>query len=161
MAPEHQRLSPDERSNLVAYLDGELPEPQALVISNKLTQSVTARREADLLQKAWEMLDHLPRPQASDNFTARTLAEADAVAGRGDRLVSAASEMTRKVLVGAGWVGVAVVLALVGFVITSRLWPNPSARLATDLSIAESIDAYREVGGIEFLRQLDLAPEFN
>ena len=160
MAPEHQRLSPDERSNLVAYLDGELPDPEAQVIAAKLTQSMTARREADSLQKTWEMLDLLPRPQASENFTTRTLAEAEVLAGRGDRFTSAASDFGRKILAGVGWSAVAVALFLVGYTITLRLWPNPSARLATDLSIAESLDAYREVGGIEFLRQLDNAPEF-
>ena len=160
MAPEHQRLSPDERSNLVAFLDGELPELQAQVIATKLTQSMTARREADSLEKVWEMLDLLPRPQASENFTARTLAEADSLAGRGDRIASAASDITRKVLAGLGWSLVAVVLGLVGYTITALLWPNPSARLARDLSIAESLDAYREVGGFEFIRQLDAAPEF-
>ena len=160
MVPEHQRLSSDERSNLVAYLDGELPGPIAEIIEAKLTQSMTARREVESLRKTWEMLDLLERPQASEDFTARTLAEADSLDGRGDRLASAASQITRKIMVGVGWSAVAVVLGLVGYTITSRLWPNPSARLARDLPIAESLDAYREVGGIEFLRQLDDAPEF-
>ena len=161
MAPEHQRLSPDERSNLVAFLDGELPEALAQVIATKLTQSVTARREADLLRKTWDYLDFLPRPLASKNFTARTLAEAELLDGRGDRIASAASDLGRRVLLAVGWGAAAVVLCAAGYLITARLWPNPSARLTTDLSIAESLDAYREVGGIEFLRQVDVAPEFN
>lgn len=160
MVPEHHRLSPDERSNLVAYLDGELSEPQAQIIATKLTQSMTARREVESLRKTWEMLDLLPRPKASEDFTARTLGEAESLDGRGDRIASAASNLARKVLVIVGWIAVAVVLSLVGYTITSRLLPNPSARLIRDLSIAESLDAYREVGGIEFLRQLDSAPEF-
>ena len=160
MVPEHQRLSPDERSNLVAYLDGELPEAQAQAIATKLTQSMTARREVESLQKAWELLDLLDRPQASEDFTARTLVQAESLDGRGDRIASAASDITRKVMTGLGWLVAAVVLALVGYTITSRLWPNPSARLMRDLSIAESLDAYREVGGIDFLRKLDAAPEF-
>ena len=160
MAPEHQRLTPDERSNLVAFLDGELPEVQADVIATKLTQSVTARREADLLQKTWELLDYLPRPQASENFTVRTLAEAESLDGRGDRIASAASDLSRGIVQVIGGIAAAFVLFGVGYLITAQLWPNPSARLATDLSIAESLDAYREVGGIEFLRQLDAAPEF-
>jgi len=160
VVPEHQRLSSDERSNLVAYLDGELPEAQSQAIAAKLTQSMTARREVESLTKTWEMLDLLPRPKASEDFTARTLIEAESLEGRGDRIVSAASDITRRVLVAVGWLAVAVVLGLVGYTITSRLWPNPSARLTRDLSIAESLDAYREVGGIEFLKQLDSAPEF-
>ena len=161
MLPEHQRLTPEERSNLVAYLDGELPEMQAEVIAAKLTQSLTARREADTLRKTWELLDLLDRPQASPDFTARTLTQAAVLDNRGDRLASAASQVARKVLVAAGWLAAAVVLFGVGHTITARLWPNPSARLASDLSIAESLDAYREVGNIDFLRQLDAAPDFH
>ena len=160
MALEHQRLTPDERSNLVAFLDGELPELQAEVIATKLTQSVTARREADLLQKTWELLDYLARPQASENFTARTLTEVESLDGRGHRIASVASNLSQRVALTIGWVVVALVLFGVGYLVTAQLWPNPSARLATDLSIAESLDAYREVGGIDFLRQLDAAPEF-
>ena len=160
MGPDHQRLSPDERSNLVAFLDGELPEAQTQAIAAKLTQSMTARREVDSLRKTWELLDHLNRPQASEDFTARTLTQVESIDGRGDRIASAASALTRKVLAGVGWLVAAVVLVLVGYTITSRLWPNPSARLTRDLSIAESLDAYREVVDIEFLRQLDSSPEF-
>ena len=161
MGPDHQRLSPEERSNLVAYLDGELPEPEAQAIAAKLTQSMTARREVDSLRRTWEMLELLERPQASPDFASRTLVRLESLDDRGDRLASAASDITRKVLVGLGWVAAAVALFLAGHTITARLWPNPSARLARDLPIAESLDAYREVGGIEFLEQLDEAPEFN
>ena len=160
MNPDHQRLSPDERSNLVAFLDGELPTPLAEAIAAKLTQSMTARREVEVLKKTWEMLDLLERPQASVDFTARTLVQIESLEGRGDRIASAASEIFRKVLIAAGWTVAAAVLVLAGYTITSRIWPNPSARLTRDLSIAESLDAYREVGGIEFLRKLDAAPEF-
>jgi anti-sigma factor RsiW len=73
MVPDQQRLTPDDRSNLVAYLDGELNDAQARAMATKLTQSVTARREADALRKTWELLDLLPRPKASEDFTARTL----------------------------------------------------------------------------------------
>ena len=57
--PEQLRLTPDERADLVAYVDGELPEAHSRTISTKLTQSATARREVEMLQKTWEMLDHL------------------------------------------------------------------------------------------------------
>lgn len=161
MVPDQQRLSPDERSNLVAYLDGELPEDQSEALATKLTQSVTARREVDALRRTWELLDHLPRPQASEDFTARTLVQVDSLDGRGGRLATRASLLARRVVIAAGWLAVAGVLFAVGHIITARLWPNPSARLTRDLPIAESLDGYQEVGSIEFLRLLDRAPEFN
>ena len=62
--PESQRLSPAERDNLVAYLDGELPDGESRRIATKLTSSPTARREVEALERTWQLLDHLPRPQA-------------------------------------------------------------------------------------------------
>jgi len=161
MVPDHQRLSSDERSNLVAYLDGELDEAESRTIATKLTQSMTARRELESLQKTWEMLDLLPRPQASGDFTERTLTIAVRSSGQGDRFASAASDVVRRV-------GAIVVVAIasaalfaIGYAGILRAWPNPTARLARDLSIAENLDEYREVGSIEFLELLDRDPDFN
>ena len=42
VGPE-QRLSPEERANLTAYIDGELTENEERVIATKLSLSKTAR----------------------------------------------------------------------------------------------------------------------
>src|SRR4051794_34753384 len=161
MVPDHQRLSPDERSNLVAYLDGELTEADTRAIATKLTQSMTARRELESLQKTWEMLDLLPRPQASGDFTERTLSIAIRSTGQGDRFASAASGMARRVGTVLALVVASVALFALGYAGTLRAWPNPTARLARDLSIAENLDEYRDAGSIEFLELLDRDPDFN
>jgi anti-sigma factor RsiW len=158
MVPDQQRLSIDERANLVAYLDGELNDAQARAIATKLTQSLTARKEVEALQKTWEMLDLLPRPKASEDFTARTLSVATQQGD--DRLSSAASDVARRLVMGLAWTLASATLFLVGYFLTSRVWPDPSARLARDLPIAESLDEYRDVGSFEFLQQLDESPEF-
>jgi anti-sigma factor RsiW len=159
MVPDQQRLSIDERANLVAYLDGELNDAQTRSIATKLTQSLTARREVEALQKTWEMLDLLPRPKASEDFTARTLSVATQ---QGDgRIASAASDVARRIGRGMAWATASALLFVVGYFLTSRVWPNPSARLARDLPIAESLDEYRDVGSFEFLQQLDESSEFN
>ena len=51
----------------------------------------TARREIEVLQKTWEMLEHLPRPRASEAFTHRTLTEVDRIAVSGERKLTAAA----------------------------------------------------------------------
>ncbi len=71
--PDQLRLTPDERADLVAYVDGELPEGHARSIATKLTKSATARREVEMLQKTWEMLDLLPLPQATEHFSEKTI----------------------------------------------------------------------------------------
>ena len=71
--PDQLRLTPDERADLVAYVDGELPEGHAQTIATKLTKSATARREVDMLQKTWEMLDYLALPQVTEHFSEKTV----------------------------------------------------------------------------------------
>ena len=43
------RLNSDQRSNLVAYLDGELPEPAAKEIEHVLAKSPTVQHDVDML----------------------------------------------------------------------------------------------------------------
>ena len=50
-AGPEQRLNPEERANLVAYIDGELTDHESRAIATKLTQSATARQEVDALKK--------------------------------------------------------------------------------------------------------------
>ena len=44
VGPDHQRLRPEDRANLVAYVDGELTEAEARALTTKITHSATARR---------------------------------------------------------------------------------------------------------------------
>jgi anti-sigma factor RsiW len=159
MVPDQQRLSIDERSNLVAYLDGELNDAESRRIATKLTQSLTARREVDALQKTWEMLDLLPRPKASEDFTARTMTVATQ---QPDGLVeSVATDLARRLGIALACLALSATLFVVGYGLVFWVWPNSTARLARDLPIAESLDEYRDVGSFPFLELLDSASEFN
>jgi hypothetical protein len=160
MGPDQQRLTSAERSNLVAYLDGELNEAEARAIATKLTKSATARREIEMLEKTWELLDHLPRPQVSEDFTARTLTEAQRLSTEGGRFESAVRQTTQRVLRVAVWMVVSLLTIGAGYAMTRWVWPNPTARLARDLSIAEHLDEYREVGDYDFLEILAHSSEF-
>jgi anti-sigma factor RsiW len=161
MALEHQRLSAAERNNLVAYLDGELGEAEARTLEAKLTQSVSARREVEALEKTWELLDYLPRPKASPELTSRTLSQAALAASPDERLLSVAKGTARRVVRGA--VGIALVLLTLGlgYASTRWLWPNPTVRLARRLSLGEHLDEYRSVGNFDFLKQLDESGVFD
>ena len=59
---------------LVAYLDGELPEGDAREVEQSLASDPAMRTEVEQLNRAWELLDLLPRPNASGQFSSRTLA---------------------------------------------------------------------------------------
>jgi anti-sigma factor RsiW len=159
--PEAPRLSPAERDNLVAYLDGELNDAESRAIATKLTMSPTARREIEALERTWELLDHLPRPQASEQLTERTLSEVRKLAEQGGALETAFLHATRRAAKTAIWIAGSVAALFVGIAVTAWVWPNPTARLARELSIAEHLDEYRDVGDFEYLKELASSPEFN
>jgi anti-sigma factor RsiW len=159
MAAE-QRLTPTERANLVAYLDGELNEAESRVIATKLTQSPTARREVESLERTWELLEYLPRAHASENFTARTLSGVQALGLKGQQLTSAARSAAHRATWAAVWVLASCAAFLLGFALLAWVWPDPTARLARDLPIAEHYQEYRDVGSWEFLEALASSPEF-
>ena len=153
-AGPEQRLNPEERANLVAYIDGELTDHESRLIATKLTQSATARQEVDSLKKTWELLEYLDRPRASEAFPERTLTTIRAIETKGSswdsRARSWASQSARLALV----VGVAAASLSLGFVLTRWAWPDPNTRLARDLSLAEHLEEYQEVESSEFLDEL-------
>lgn len=161
MAVEQQRLSPVERANLVAYLDGELNEAETRAIATKLTLSMTARREVEILQKTWEMLELLPRPQASPELVSRTLTGVRTLEDRVERHYSSVGDWGRRAVRVALVAGLAAVVFAVGWLATTQLWPDPTARLARDLTLAEHLEEYQAVGSFEFLQELESLPEWD
>jgi hypothetical protein len=157
---DQQRLTPEERANLVAYLDHELNEAESRAIATKLTQSVTARREIDFLEKTWQLLDNLPMPRASESLTERTLTEVGRIDLAGGKLLDSASQTARRVATLVMAVVASAVCFLAALAIVRWVVPDPTARLARDLRIAEHLDEYRDVSTIEFLDRLDTSPEF-
>jgi anti-sigma factor RsiW len=159
VGPE-QRLSPEDRANLAAYIDGELSENEARLVSTKLSLSPTARRELESLKRTWELLDYLPRPKASEDFPDRTLTS----------LRSLDMQRVSWDKVTSGWLGPAAKIAVclgvasaslaAGFALTRWAWPDPAVKMARDLSLAEHLEEYQEVGSFEFLEELAKSKEF-
>jgi anti-sigma factor RsiW len=161
MGPDQRRLTPVERANLVAYLDGELEDADAHAIVTKLAHSATARRELESLEKTWELLDYLPRPKASEDFTARTLSGVLGTDADDAELVPRLLQKTRRVGQVLAWTALGMAGFGIGFALIHWVWPNPTERLARELPIAEHLDEYRSVGSFDFLQQLVESPEFN
>ncbi len=59
--------------NLVAYLDGELPESEAARIEEAARADSTLRRRLDQLQDSWALLDELPEEKVNANLAQSTL----------------------------------------------------------------------------------------
>ncbi len=60
-------------TELVAYLDGELDTTAARKVEARLANDPEARARAAELKTSFDMLDYLPKPEPSPNFTTRTL----------------------------------------------------------------------------------------
>src|SRR5262245_25482670 len=103
-------LNENERDELIAYLDGELTESEARSVESKLNRDPRVRSEADAMRRTWELLDYLPRPEASPSFTHRTM----------DRLAtvqpSAKSQAAqRRWLIRLGWAAGVLAATLAGY----------------------------------------------
>jgi anti-sigma factor RsiW len=155
MAHSHP-LNEHERDNLTAYLDGELDKQSARALEAKLNVNAQARVEAEALRRTWEMLDYLPRPEPSPEFTHRTLERLTVAPGRaaGTKIGGRA----RLWLVRAGWAAAAVLAVVAGFSgmthYLQRAPLDPDRQLIEDLHVIQNARLYEQVDDIDFLHKL-------
>jgi len=138
---------------LVAYLDGELDAEQCRRIEQRLAEDDGLRRRLQSLERAWEWLDELGASQTSESFTRSTLEMVTSAVAKEAAWAEAEAPRRRR----WRWTVVASATAaagLVGFFSVALLQPDPNRELIRDLPVLENLDAYREVGDIEFLRML-------
>src|SRR2546422_10358833 len=118
----------EDPERLVAYLDGELNEEEAREVEIRLTRDPSARAEADALRRTWDLLDFLPRPEPSSDFTHRTMERLTPVKtsplrlGLGDR--------ARHWAFAAGWAAALLLCAAVGY--SGMSWWQTRARTHRD-----------------------------
>ncbi len=159
--PEQLRLTPDERGDLVAYVDGELPEATHRALSTKLTHSATARREVEMLQRTWELLGHLPFPELDTGFSERTLTEIRRLDVGDPAWGASIRTWSDRMLLAGVYLAMGILPLGLGYAATRWVWPDPSARLVREFSLAEHLDEYLEVESFDFLSELAEAADFN
>jgi len=157
------RLTQEQRSNLVAYLDGELPEQAVRDIDQVLTKSPAVRHDVEMLARTWDLLDELPRLSSEEDFTARTLSVVKNEEGPKPLVPQAWTDWfqgqqtrIRRGVVVLAWLVVIAASAFAGYSVTSSWIPDPSEDLLRNLDVVEKLDLYRNVESAEFLKQLDL-----
>lgn len=153
-------LTPDDRADLVAYLDGELTGDAARAVEAKLSLDPQVRAEADSLRRTWDLLDFLPRTEPSPSFTERTLSRVDPVPASGPVAAPPGAPLTRRwrpVLLGLGWAVVLLLAALGTHRLTLALLTRPpgDTELIRDLRLIENKRFYDLVDDIDFLKKLD------
>jgi anti-sigma factor RsiW len=150
---EQARLTPEERKDLVAFLDGEADEAIAARLESKIANSASTKREVDALRQAYDLLDFLYMPPPSEQFTSRTV-EQIALAGelKRERLKDRAA-LARNVV----WIGLWVLGIAVTFMVGAegvKVVPDRNQLLRENKAVLERFEEYRAAGDIEFLRLL-------
>jgi hypothetical protein len=154
---ERVPVEPDSselREMLVAYLDGELDGESVRRVEELLVSDPRVERELRQLERAWDLLDRLPRAEVGPSF-ARSTVEMAAVAVEEELQPSSAGHGRRGALAAI----VLLTAATAGF-LGARLWPDANRQFLLDLPILENLEAYRQTPSIEFVRQLSDAELF-
>ncbi len=139
---------------LTAYLDGEL-DPQAVKrVEERLGRDPAYHEELQRLQRAWDLLDRLPRASVNETFTKTTIEIVAIAASEDAAAVQSAWPRRHRRQQLLGGLGL-VAAGLVGFVAGHWLWPNPNEQLLRDLPVLENFELYYQADNIDFLRLLD------
>jgi hypothetical protein len=126
---------------LTAYLDGELEAAEASEVERRLSAEPTWAAELQRLQRAWDLLDRLPRAEVGANFT-HTTVEMIAVEAEAE-LVAVQHRPARRR--GLDWVlllGGAVAAAGAGFILIDKLRPPRDEELFRALPVLRNLDLY-------------------
>jgi anti-sigma factor RsiW len=151
---DHETQSQNIDDELSAYLDGELDAEAVRRVEDRLQRDATYRTELQRLERAWDLLDRLPRATVNDSF-AKTTIEMVALAASQD-----AAEVQRswpRRLRAQRWRGLAAVTAagLAGFMIGHWLTPDPDEQLLNDLPVLETFELYYQADSLDFLKLLE------
>ena len=148
------RLSADQREDLVAYLDGELPDGKAEQIDQVLARSEVARFEVEALARTWEMLDVLPTPKAPPEFTERTMTTLKVAEVPFDITEQPWFKPLKQLAIVAIWMTALGLSGWFGFRITNEWVGNSSRQMLEDLPTLQRLDLYQEVETTDFLDKL-------
>lgn len=154
MAERQTRLNAEIRENLVAYLDGELDEAASRDVDQLLARNAVARHEVEVLARTWELLDLLPRPQATAEFASRTVATIKLKSTRPEVDWSSWARAFRVVGLAIVWATGLGAVCWAGYSLPTRWLDNPHRRLLNDLPVVEELDKWKKIESAEFLKEL-------
>lgn len=153
-------IDEEQRTEIVAYLDGELDPEAAARIQRLLAENAAARRAAEELTIAWEALDSLDEVRASENFTQKTVTNIQALAETESARRAAPFDLKRGMMLG-GWILGIIGSAVTGFCLTNWTMPEKSRELVRELDLIQSLPKYERAGSLELLEKLDDEGLFN
>jgi anti-sigma factor RsiW len=153
------RLSEEEQADLVAYLDGELPDDLARAMESRLSLDPVARAEAESLRRTWDLLDFLPRPDPSPSFTSKTISRLGPLlpGANGAPPKPGRSPRWKRTAWVVGWAAALLLLGQLGYQGGKRLAAHEpgDAELTRELRLIENKRYYDLVDDVAFLEKLD------
>lgn len=152
-----EQQEPDVDELLTSYLDDELSTEDRQQVEDRLRADIDFRGRLNQLQRAWDMLDELPKTELTFDFT-RSTVEMVATKAAED---AESSHPNRRVKWGLtlGLLGV-VLSGAAGFFVVYTALDSPNRRLMSDMPMLERLDEYRYAEDIQFLEMLDDAGLF-
>lgn len=147
-------LSEEQRTEIVAYLDGELDTAEAERIRKLMAENIEARRAAEQHTMVWEALESLEGVKASGDFATRTLTSIEALAET-ETIGSATQSLNlRRGGIVSGWILGILASGGIGFCITNWAVPEKSQRMVRDLELMKSLPKYERVQDVEVLQRI-------
>ena len=148
------RLTTEQRDNLTAYLDGELDEDGTRQIETVLANSTVARNDVEVLAKTYELLDLLPRPRASGEFSEKTMQTAKLGEVRKDPRQTVWYRHGSRIIRWGSWAALLFIAACVGYSMANSRIPQHDDVLLDNLEVIQRLDDYEKAGSFEFLDAL-------
>lgn len=167
--PDDEPIDDPTLTQLVAYLDGELPPEDSEKLEQQLAVDPPLRRCADSLDRTWQMLDALEDAPASGEFTRRTLSCIQAQANRSEPSTSRSMASRLRVFASQWSLTTLLLWTLAGFcgtgagLLLSRQsevhTANPDdAEILRNLTLLQDYQSMRQIPDTAFLKKLAALP---
>ena len=144
---------------LIAYLDGELDESDQQKIESELVENAELRDRLHQLQRTWDLLDELPRPEVGNSFTQSTIeiAVSEARLSPASNKNSSFDWVLRVLVLGS----MLIATGLIVFRSVDFSNRRSNRELLSELPIIDNVDIYLQAQNIEFLIDLHESGAFD
>ena len=170
--PDDESIDDPTLTELVAYLDGELPPEDSEKLEQQLAVDAPLRRCADSLDRTWQMLDALEEAPASGEFTRRTLSCIQARDNRPELSTPHSTASRLRALASQWSPGTLLIWTLAGFCGTSAglllsrqsdvHTANPDdTEILRNLTLLQDYQSMRQIPDTAFLKKLAALPATN
>ena len=152
-------------AELVAYLDGELPDSDADRVERLLLSNPPLRRNAETLDRTWQLLSCLEEATASGEFTQKTLSSISTASAERDTDSATGRRWSLKNLMPGSMFAWTLIWFMTAFVACSAgLTLSRKARRErtdpTDRQLLKDLDLYHQypklwrIPDVEFLKEV-------